>query len=80
MANTYYVKLDEISSNDVKLLTGATVKPADKLMVLLQEGVSFSADELMALNGISASIEFIRLESEADLYFYLGMNYKANGQ
>ena len=47
-------------------------------MVLLQEGVSFSADELMALNGISASIEFIRLESEADLYFYLGMNYKAN--
>ena len=78
MANTYYVKLDEISSNDVKLLTGTTVKPADKVMVLLQEGVSFSADELMALNGISASIEFIRLESEADLYFYLGMNYKAN--
>ena len=35
MANTYYVKLDEISSNDVKLLTGATVKPADKVMVLL---------------------------------------------
>ena len=78
MANTYYVKLDKISGSDVKLLTGATVKPADKVMVLLQEGVSFSADELMALNGISASIEFIRLESEADLYFYLGMNYKAN--
>lgn len=78
MANTYYVKLDEISSDDVKLLTGAAVKPADKLMVLLQEGVSFSADELMVLNGISASIEFIKLESEADLYFYLGMNFKSN--
>ena len=70
MANTYYVKLDKISGSDVKLLTGATVKPADKLMVLLQEGVSFSADELMALNGISASIEFIRLESDSRSFIY----------
>lgn len=72
MSDLFYARIDELGAADFRALNKS--KPADKVNMFCPEDYSVSIDSLMLLNDVAATIKYIKLESEATLYFCLGQD------
>ena len=75
MSSIYYGKVNSLTQENYSELSKS--KPTDKIILFCGADESISADQLIPLNNVSAKVEYQKIESEADMYFILGMNFQS---